>query len=162
MKKRTYRGLVIFAGLLLLSAIWIFRPYSSYDPEAVSKKLSDLEEPFQSVETAYFLDGGSIGVHIIDAQGREGTFCLRASSIKREEKYQRLYAGSLHYTTDSSVEVAEPKDTIIRLLEVLRSAEGVERSRDIAIASASGRWSDMARLLRRRFISREYPADESY
>jgi len=60
MPKMIRRGLIALVVIVLVLLIWIFRPYSSPDLSAVSKHLSELQEPFQSVDTAYYLDGGSV------------------------------------------------------------------------------------------------------
>lgn len=47
-------------------------------------------------------------------------------------------------------------DTRLRLLEIVRHADGGELELDLAIASVSDRWSDSIRFLWRRFVSRKY------
>jgi len=142
--------------ILLVSLIWIFRPYSSSDKGAISKHLTELEEPFRSVETTHYLDGGSVGVRIVDERGREANFCLRADIGGGTQKYERLYYGALHYSEEPSFEISQSSDTILRLLEIMRDADGIERERDVSVASVSGRWRDFSRVLWRRFVSREY------
>ena len=83
---------------------------------------------------------------------------LNASCDFGEEadRYERLYYGAIHYTDEPSKEVLNPSETIVSLLQILREADGVDRERDIAVASASGRWRDYARILWRKFVSRPY------
>ena len=142
MPKMIRCGLVTLGVIVLVLLIWIFRPYSSPDSSSVSKYLSELEEPFQRVDAAYYLDGGSVDIRIVDARGRETDFCLRAALGDGERRYERLYYGALHYTEEPSSEIPQPSDTILRLLEIVRAAEGVSRDCDVAVASASGRWRD--------------------
>lgn len=150
------RYLITLGVLLALALLWIFRPYASPDPYAVSKHLSELQEPFQRVDTAYFMEGGSLGIRIVDARGQEAAFCLRAAMGDGDRRYERLYYGALHYTDDQSSEISQPPHTILRLLEIVRAAEGVSRDRDVAVASISGRWRDFSKILWRNFVSREY------
>jgi len=156
MPKIIQRCLITFGVISALALLWIFRPYATPDPDAVSKHLSELQEPFQSVDTAYFLDGGSVGIRVVDAQGERADFCLRAAMGDGDRKYERLYFGALHYTDEPSAEILQPSETILRLLEVVRAADGEDRERDFAVASASGRWRDFSKIFWRKFVSREY------
>ena len=156
MPKMIRRGLVPLGVIALVSLIWVFRPYSSPDLGAVSKELSELSEPYQSVDTAYYLDGGSVGIRVVDADGLEAVFCMRADLSDGGRRYERLYYGALHYSEESPSEIPQSLDTVLRLLEIMRSTDGVDRERDIAVASVSGRWSDFSKIFWRKFVSREY------
>ena len=72
------RDLSALCVIFLVASVWIFRPIHSPNTGAISTSLSELREPYQSIETSYFLDGGSVGIRIVDAGGREARFCVRA------------------------------------------------------------------------------------
>jgi hypothetical protein len=150
------RGLAALCVIFLVASILIFRPADSPNARAISMSLSELREPYQSVETSYFLDGGSVGIRIVDAGGREARFCVRADLGDGKQRYERLYHGALHYSDAAATEVAKPTETIMRLLEIMRSADGVDHERDFAVASVSGRWRDFAVMIWRKFGSRVY------
>ena len=154
---KMFRRVILVMGVFFLVVLtWIFRPYSSPNSEDVYLKLSELEEPFQTIERAYYLDGGSVGVRIVDSRGEEAIFSLRAELEGRERLYRRLYSGALHHTDASATEIPFSSDTVARLLEILRDSKEIEHDRDIAIASVSGRWRDYSRIFWRKFVSREY------
>jgi len=148
--------LAVGLSLIFLSAAWLFRPYEKADPDLVISELRDLEEPFQAVHTAYYLDGGSIGIWIIDNEGTELKMCLPAP-LGEEDPYKRLFIGQLHYSEEGAREIMNSRDTILRVQEILRKNKNLNKFADIALAHSSGRLSDYLRIIRRAHITRVYP-----
>jgi len=67
MRKTLLISLVFFAILAVAVLSW---PTAGYDLNRVHPSLRQLATPYQTVGTSYFLDGGSIGVAIVDRDGR--------------------------------------------------------------------------------------------
>ena len=72
-------SLLIVIGLML----WLFWPGPAYDPERVHPRLRALQQPYQSVKAVYYMDGGSIGIEIVDRGGSREQFALphRANGV---------------------------------------------------------------------------------
>jgi hypothetical protein len=70
MKPKSKRILkyILWSLLLIISIsiLWIIRPCSSYDKSKIDKRLTSLEEPFKSVRTCSNIDGGSVGIKIVN------------------------------------------------------------------------------------------------
>jgi hypothetical protein len=108
-------GLVVVAGVLFLA----FQNGPTYDPARVNPRLRALQEPYKKVMTAYYLDGGSIAIEIVDRDGRDEVFFMPYSR-KREEFYTRLWIGTIGSPhRPGAVVVAEPEHTIRMLTRIL-------------------------------------------
>lgn len=144
-------------AILLICSLWIYRPYESYDSEQVIPEIRNLAFPLKSVKSSYFLDGGSLGIGIIDAKDSEILLCLPATMGAPGDRYQRLFIGAGHYTSDGATEVTNPHHSKLRLLEILRSAPSINLYRDGVIATMSGRLRDRFKLLYRHQRHGRYP-----
>lgn len=156
MKRRLRKALLAVLILIFLGLLWIYRPYPSYDESRIAPELSSLREPFQHVEGIFFMDGGSVGVQIIDADGVDQRFAIPHWTLSSSGNPQQLYIGALHANREGAREIEYTEETRIRLAEILRNAEGHDRFRDVTIGHLSVHWRDYATILIRRFVTRVY------
>lgn len=93
---------------LLLAASWIFRPASSYDRLKVDERLSSLVEPYKSISTHYYQDGGTLAIEIIDAQDTALKILLPVFDFNTS--YDIIYFGALRYSDIENAEEAQAKN----------------------------------------------------
>jgi hypothetical protein len=146
---------VLGVSLAIFSA-WVFRPYAKPDTSLIDARLRSLQEPFQEVAVVIFLDGGTYGIRIVDQTGKQIDFSLPAPLGEKDDQYERLFVGALHYTSEGATEIDNAHHTKLRLAEILRSEPGVTIQRDAATAFLSGRWRDFWRVIRNRWIFHRY------
>ena len=143
---------LVYCGFLAAVTGWSFRPYPRPASHLVEPRLIALQEPYTRLETSYFADGGSIGILIVDANGREEKFAL-PNRMMRNENHDKVYVGALYLTHSGAVPVANSEATkqeLIRVLANYRSDPQVESK----LAILSGRWRDMARATANRLLGR--------
>ena len=156
MRRRLKRIAGIAGVTCALFLMWVFRPYARPDASLVDPSLDGLREPFKEVLIAYYLDGGSYGIRLVDQAGKTLDLCVPAPLGEEGDQYQRVFVGALHYTEEGSREVTKPHHTKLRLADILRSHPGLDRDRDVALASISGRWRDFWRVIRRIYLFKSY------
>jgi hypothetical protein len=139
MQKRVPVTIWILVGLLS-GALWIFRPYTSYNKAKVHPSIASLVQPFKTIATAYWMDGGSLSILLVDSRGIEFVACLP------EPDYRRLFIGASHYCDAGAVEIPDPQDSIACLLDMIRSGGHHSHANDSAVALASGRLRDWLTL----------------
>jgi hypothetical protein len=100
-------------------ALWPFRPAAGYDIERVHPRLRALSQPYQSVATRYYMDGGSIGIEITGTDGRQVQFAIPAH-LGDTNRYSRVFVGAMHDRKPEAVEVAEPEQTKRMLICILK------------------------------------------
>ena len=99
-KKRLILWFGIILGLLV-ALIFLGLRVPRYNPAGVHPDLLALKEPFGSVKAFYYFDGGSIGVEILDAAGKDLRLALPVN-----HRYSRLFFGKTHLSERGAV-VAE-------------------------------------------------------
>lgn len=122
---------VVVAGLLL----W---PFSRYDLSQVNPSIRSLRQPYQRVTADYYLDGGSIGIEIIDRDGQKVQLAIPIYDGPGDTlTYHRLYLGARYSTHSNAVAVAFTEDTKRFLADVIgRHATGPDR--DSALIALRG------------------------
>jgi hypothetical protein len=105
--KRRCTILITF-GLLALAASLLFWVAQSprYDVNRVEPRLRSLKQPISIVETVYYMDGGSIGIELIDREGKKEQFAS-PSHLGSDESYVRVFVGAMHDSNPGAVEVAD-------------------------------------------------------
>jgi hypothetical protein len=93
---------------IILAALWIFRPASSYDRSKVDERLSALVEPYKSVSTHYSQDGGTLAIEIIDAQ--DTALKILFPVFDFNTSYNKIYFGALRYSDIENAEEAQAKN----------------------------------------------------
>jgi len=101
-------------------AFWFFRPAPGYDIQRVDSKLRALQRPYQSVKTEYYMDGGSIGIKIIDRDGRMEQFAI-PSHLGAPDRYTKVFVGAMHDRTQGAVEIIKPEHTKRMLICILQN-----------------------------------------
>jgi len=142
MRKTLIISLVFFATVAVTSLMW---PTASYDLNRVHPSLRQLATPYQTVGTSYFLDGGSIGVVIVDRDGRRLLLALPVS-YQDGRKYPQLFIGATHTSKTGAVEVAFSQDTRRMLISVIERHRSSADLSDSALVSLRGAPRDHARL----------------
>ena len=142
MKKRRYLLLtlllVLGAGQFLL--FWNAREIDLSSDEAPFNRIA---MPPQSVRGDYFMDGGSVWVHIVDRNGKtiDLVFPADNSGGLTEPKYERALHVSMNYSGDGSVSFWDPppiplrdpqraRDIALDLLRVYGKDDGAARAYD--------------------------------
>ena len=122
-------------------------PTGNYDITKVHPKLSSLSMPCRYVASYYYLDGGSLGIRIVDGNDRVVEMTLPVSS-DGIEKYPRLFLGATYIDKPGAVEVDFTEDTRRMLCEIL------ENSRDcgVALIALRGLPKDYAHLIWRNAL----------
>ena len=91
--------------------------------DGIDPRLSDLKQPYQKVDWGLCLDGGSIGIEIIDKDGRKEQFALPVHRTGSNADYPKLYVGTMWVSPMSpdtkAVPVTNPAATIKRLFELI-------------------------------------------
>lgn len=89
MRKKLTLALSSLALAALVLFLW---PTDGYDINGVDPILNGLASPYQTVSAAIFLDGGSIGITIVDRKGQKVELALPVST-NDNTKYPRLFIG---------------------------------------------------------------------
>lgn len=147
----------IALGVLTFSSVlWVFRSYERADPRMVESSLKALEAPYQEVVATSFGDGGSMGLRIVDRNGKTLDFCLPAPMDEPSLRFNKLFMGSTYYTEPGSSEVPNAHHTKLRLAEILRSQTKADGDNDLFVYRLSGRWRDALRYYMRENVFKVY------
>lgn len=146
MKKRL---IIIAAGIGLLAILgvaWVYRPYPKPNLDRVHPRVRQLQEPLRSLRVGYYLDGGSISLNMVDAQGTALELAVPVWDDGKE--YGAIYLDTHYHKTNSpGVKVDAPEQTALRLQELLREPDPPDGTKDLALARWSGRGSDNIRFV---------------
>jgi hypothetical protein len=138
--------------LLALVAIVLFlRATPEYDINRVDARLRALRHPYRSVETVYYLDGGSIGIAIVDRDGHSEAFALPCDDVADSNSYDKVFVGAAHTSFRGAKELAEPKHTKRMLICVLRDYPQRTPWDDYCLMKLRGHPADFARDLVHRW-----------
>jgi len=149
MHKKLVISVLLLAILVAAVLLW---PTAGYDISKVHSSLRELVTPYQSVSTGYYLDGGSIGITIIDRDARRGEFAWPVSS-ERGRSCPKLFIGATHSSKTGPVEVAFSGDTRRMLISAIEHHRTSDDSSDIALASLRGAPRDYARICGHAVVS---------
>ena len=133
---------------------WIFRPSPSFDINRIEPRLRTLQQPYQSIKTAYYLDGGSIGIEIVDRDGKTEQFAIPANELEKK-RYARVFVGAMYANGPSAVAVSDSEQTKRMLIWVLASMPHRTTYDDLCLMHLRHRPSDdvhcFVRKLREEF-----------
>jgi hypothetical protein len=127
---------------------WL-QPNSSYGIHKVHPRLSNLQQPYQSVSTAYIpsFDRSSVIVRIVDRNGRAEEFHFVGESNKQ------LFVGGYPFSNPNTAEkIAEPEHTKRMLICVLEEYPNRTRHDDILLASLRRHCWDYIKCLYYRWL----------
>ena len=136
--------IVVCVLVLILAAVLLW-PTAGYDIVRVHRSLRELKTPYQSVTTGFYLDGGSIGITIVDRDSRRLELALPVSA-EHGKSYPRLFAGAKHISKTGAVEIAFSDDTRQMLISVLEQYGRPTDGSDIALVELRGWPRDYARI----------------
>ena len=145
--------IVVVVIALVLGAVF-FWPFSSYDKSRVHPSITGLQEPYQSVVAHYYLDGGSIGLEILDRNGQRLQLAIPIDCSSGDAcGYPRLFIGST-YTNTNTVEIVFTRDTRRCLSDIIDRYSARSGTRDVALVKLRGSPRDRISLYSRAFWRR--------
>src|SRR5882672_6767169 len=100
MRKKVVIVICLLAVVVTALLLW---PTAGYEISRVHPGLRELAAPYQSVWTGEYMDGGSIGITIVDRDGRKLQLALPLSSESRRS-YSQLFVGATHSSKTGAVE----------------------------------------------------------
>jgi hypothetical protein len=117
--KRQYKVMLVVGAVVVVGVLFLaFQNGPTYDPARVHPRLRDLREPYQSIRACFFLDGGSIGIKIVDRDGHREDFAIRAH-LGDKDSYTRVFVGALHDQSPDAVEISDPEHTRRMLTRII-------------------------------------------
>ena len=111
----------VLAALLCFGAgCWAFmRQLPYYDKAKVSPSLSTLKEPLKSVRLQSYMDGGSIAIELISADGRI-VQCVVPVSDRNPQVWNRVFIGSLAPNDSNARQLSFPEDNKAFLIRMIQ------------------------------------------
>jgi hypothetical protein len=122
----------------------VFWKSPNYSLSGVDPTLQGLAMPYQSVNLVNWSDG-SIGIRILDRDGRQLKLALPVSASPGKSSYSRLFVGSEHSTYPGAVEVAFSADTRHLLITTMEKYRRFSDSTDVVLLRFRGSPQDYAR-----------------
>ena len=142
--------LIAVSFLGAVGAVALLWPTGRYDMSRVHPALRELATPYQSVRSSYYLDGGSVGITIVDRDGHRLQLALPVSG-QRGRPYPRLFVGATSSSTPGAVEVEFTEDTRRMLISIIEQHQN--GSHDAVLLALRGAPRDYARTLSRAAVS---------
>lgn len=146
---------MVIAALLL----WF---WPKYDLSQVHPRLRNLKRPYQYVDTAYFLDGGTVGVGIVDRDGQILRLCFPYGCNSRDETiYDRMLLDTCYPDNPHAVEVPYTDDSKEYVAEIIaRYCSGDEAESALLVLRGSPR--DYLIIDGKRAMRKLTQSDERY
>ena len=147
-RKKLIKYILLFILLLIvIIAIWIFRPPSHYNKSKVDARLTSLEEPFKKVSAGYYMDGGSVAIHIIDKNDKPLKIAIPVIDFDRS--YNRIYFGVSHYNEvkDDSAKAQNSLETKLMIEDILHRYSNQDPYIDVALSAIRGRIRDYIKVI---------------
>ena len=112
--------LSVVVAILAGVGVWCFWPRGVYSRPRVHPSIRNLQEPYQSVSTDFYLDGGSVGIRIVDRDNRIVELALPVFfDSPQPPRYDRLFVGSFAHRGTGDLEVLNPQDTKWMLADIV-------------------------------------------
>ena len=147
-KNRNKKHIFIYLCLaVLILFLWVFRPPSSYDKSKIDTRLTSLEEPFKSVNSGYYQDGGSISIIITDKN--DVVLEIAIPVIEFDTSYDKVYLGARHISRleEGTIEVENPDETKLMLKDILHRYSNQCPYNDFILSILRGRVRDYIMIL---------------
>ena len=138
------------ALVVAVVCVWFFWPLPGYKIERVHPRLRVLKTPYQSVTTAYYMDGGSIGIKIVDRDGVMEQFAIPAH-LGEPDRHTRVYVGVMYDRKPGAIEIENPMDTKRMLVSILAANPNRTPNDDFVLALLGCRPMDFAHVLFHRW-----------
>jgi hypothetical protein len=104
-----------------------------------------LVPPFTTCRTDYYLDGGSIGIRLVDSKGQAEEFALPVSGTYWHT-YPKLFVGAMYAGQPGAVEIPFSKDTRRMLVSWIEAYHGPGDNSGLALLDLRGSPLDCARF----------------
>jgi transglutaminase-like putative cysteine protease len=107
-----------------------------------------LQEPIRVTKALFYLDGGSIGLEIVDGRGATTSFALPISSVSGADRYTHFALGTVRAAKTNSQQLI-PLDSKTRayIAYLLERKTPRDTDADIALTSLRGAPRDYATAL---------------
>ena len=139
---RVAKFIALVVGLLFIAWVWPDRPIRMAE---VHPALRELQFPLRKVAVAFYLDGGSIGVRIEDANGRVLMYALPGETWR--ERYNELLLGAMHKRNGETRRVESPRETMRYLQRLVDESAPVNVDKVVALAEWRKSPRDYLRLI---------------
>jgi hypothetical protein len=140
------RKLLIALFVLLVFVIaFVLWPAPRYTLSRVDPTLRGLATPYQSVNLVDWSDG-SIGIRILDKDGKQLKLALPVSLVAGKPTYRHLFLGAERSTDPGATEVAFSEDTRQMLFATLEEYRRFSDSTDLILLRFRGDPIDSARF----------------
>ena len=150
MRRKVSWAIAATVIIITVVSLLVFRT-PAVDVSQVHPSLASLGRPYQSVETAYFMDGGSVGVQILGRDGKLFNACLPRPMGEQDKYKKRIFMNCSHYQDKGAIEVAGYPHTGILLRNILVESKTPHLYSDRASAELTGAPRDWAIAVWRRF-----------
>ena len=151
-RSRTKILLVIAAGVLGI-LFWLFYPSPSYDLSRVEPRLRALQAPYQNMKALYYLDGGSVGIEIVDQFGTREQFSFPVF-LGGTNNYSKVYVGTLHVSKPGAVLVSDSEQTKRMLIAILADLPTRSVEEDVCLTVLRRRPTDYLRCMMNKWSGR--------
>ena len=141
--------LVCVGCIALVLVGWCLWTIPRYDLSAVEPRLIRLTTPYQRVECSYFMDGGSVGIEILDHNGQQEQFALPAH-MGEPNPYSKVFVGAMYDRRPGATLVHDSLATKQMLIQVLIDSRNLNPDADFSLAVLRGSPADYARAAFRR------------
>jgi len=157
MRKKLIIAIAIVAAAVPVLLLW---PFPRYDPARVHPSIRTLRQPYQRVTADYYLDGGSVGLEIIDRDGQKLQLAIPIYDGPGDTRtYHRLYLGARYFKNTNAVEISFTEDTKRFLAEVIgRNATGPDR--DLSLIALRGSPRDYVDVYGRALLNKATGKDK--
>jgi len=119
-RKRRYTTYVLVALFCVgLGELVLERQRPHFKKGNVAASLSSLKEPLKSVRMQSYMDGGSVGIELISADGQI-VQCVLPVSETNPPVWNRVFIGSLAPRNPEAREVAFPQDNKAFLIRMIQ------------------------------------------
>ena len=92
---RSFRRCLI--GVIAVGLLALLFPLPRFAPDGVDPRVAGMRRPFKQVVVGYYLDGGSIGIQVVDRAGLPNSFSLPVEK-SGDHIYKTLVAGTMWVT----------------------------------------------------------------
>jgi len=144
--------IITVAAVLVLLAVLLLWPFSSYDLSRGHSSIHSLEKPYRSVTAEYYLDGGSVGIDITDRNGQR--LQLAIPVYADDHTRRRLFMGATHISETNVVEISFTRDTKRCLADIVDRYAAPGTDRNCAVIALRGNPRDYARICTQILLSR--------
>jgi hypothetical protein len=132
---------LVFLGLVVCAFIF---PLRKADKLGVHPLFADLKEPVRVTGTRYYLDGGSIGLQVVDGRGLTNLFAFPVGYGGYRAKYSHFVAGVWHTGTNTHDRVPLDEQTRRYVCYLVETKSAGNIDEDLILVNLRGAPRDYA------------------